>query len=78
MRDLLTDPNDAVIARTIVALGHTLGLQVIAEGVETIEQLEFLREQSCDQMQGYYLSRPLAPRQLESLLRGYHPLAAVK
>lgn len=60
VRDIMTDPSDAVIARTIVALGHNLGLKVIAEGVETREQHQFLREMGCDAFQGYYFARPVA------------------
>jgi diguanylate cyclase (GGDEF)-like protein len=58
VRDVLTDPSDAVIARTVVALGHSLGLAVIAEGVETAEQAAFLAEIGCDAFQGYYYGRP--------------------
>jgi EAL domain-containing protein (putative c-di-GMP-specific phosphodiesterase class I) len=59
VRDVLTDANDAAIARTIVALGHTLGLQVIAEGVETTDQRDFLAQNGCHAYQGYLFSRPL-------------------
>ena len=58
VRDVLTDPSDAVIARTILALGHSLGLMVIAEGVETEGQHAFLVEAGCDAFQGYYFGRP--------------------
>ena len=58
VRDVLTDPSDAVIARTVVALGHSLGLTVIAEGVETAAQAEFLAGIGCDAFQGYYYGRP--------------------
>ena len=58
VRDVLTDPSDAVIARTVVALGHSLGLTVIAEGVETAAQAEFLSGIGCDAFQGYYYGRP--------------------
>ena len=58
VRDVLTDPSDAVIARTVLALGHSLGLTVIAEGVETAAQAEFLAGIGCDAFQGYYYGRP--------------------
>jgi len=58
VRDVLTDPSDAVIARTVVALGHSLGLTVIAEGVETAEQRDALAAMQCDAFQGYYFGRP--------------------
>lgn len=56
--DLLTDPNAAVIARSIVSLGHSLGLKVIAEGVETAGQRDYLAGLGCDAFQGYYFGRP--------------------
>ena len=59
VRDVLTDPSDAVIAQTILALGHSLGLTVIAEGVETLEQRDFLAALGCDAFQGYYFGRPV-------------------
>ncbi|MFZ4289449.1 EAL domain-containing protein, partial [Variovorax sp. HJSM1_2] len=58
VRDILTDPSDAVIARTVVALGQSLGLQVIAEGVETAAHHQALAEMGCDGFQGYYFARP--------------------
>ncbi len=57
--DLLTNPNDAVIARTIIALGRNLGLRVLAEGVETVAQRDFLFEHGCDAYQGYLCARAL-------------------
>jgi diguanylate cyclase (GGDEF)-like protein/PAS domain S-box-containing protein len=69
IRDITTDPDDAAIAAIIVTLGHSLKLKVIAEGVETAEQLAFLREAKCDEIQGYYFSRPLPADELEKLLR---------
>jgi EAL domain-containing protein (putative c-di-GMP-specific phosphodiesterase class I) len=69
VRDIATDTNDAVIVQTVISLGHTLGLKVIAEGVETLEQLTFLCRHRCDDMQGYYSSRPLPAEQFGRLLR---------
>lgn len=69
VRDITTDADDAAIAKAVIALAHSMKLKVIAEGVETAEQLDFLREQQCDQMQGYYLSKPLPVEQIEKLLR---------
>jgi EAL domain-containing protein (putative c-di-GMP-specific phosphodiesterase class I) len=66
--DVLTDPNDAAIAHTIVALGRTLGLKVIAEGVETEAQLDFLIEHGCHAYQGFLFSRPVSVREFEGLL----------
>jgi EAL domain-containing protein (putative c-di-GMP-specific phosphodiesterase class I) len=63
VRDVLTDPNDAAIARTILGLGHTLGLDVIAEGVETESQRDFLAAHGCRAYQGYFFGRPVAAEQ---------------
>jgi diguanylate cyclase (GGDEF)-like protein len=57
--DLMTDPNDAAIALAVITLGHSLGLTVIAEGVETQAQQDFLHKQGCDAYQGYLLGRPV-------------------
>ena len=59
VRDVLTDANDATIARTIVALAQSMGLAVIAEGVETEAQREFLAANGCTAYQGYLFGRPL-------------------
>ncbi|HWJ95711.1 MAG TPA: EAL domain-containing protein, partial [Telluria sp.] len=67
--DITHDANDAAIVTSIIALAHNLKLSVIAEGVETAEQLDYLRNQGCDEMQGYYFSRPLAAEDFEQLLR---------
>ncbi|MDR7305309.1 EAL domain-containing protein [Rhodoferax saidenbachensis] len=68
VQDVLTDPNDAAIARTIVALGNSLGLAVIAEGVETAAQRDFLAQNGCSAYQGYYFSRPLPVDVFEAYL----------
>ncbi len=61
VRDICTDSEDRAIVGAIIHMAKSLGLQTIAEGVETVGQLAYLREQGCDEMQGYYYSRPLAP-----------------
>lgn len=68
--DILTDPNDAAIARTIVALGQSLGLAVIAEGVETEAQRNFLAVSGCHAYQGYFFSQPLPVEGFEKIVQG--------
>ena len=59
VRDIPEDPNDEIIARTIIAMGHGLDLAVVAEGVETGVQKDFLIREGCDHLQGYLIARPL-------------------
>lgn len=68
VRDIMTDSNDADIVATIIAMAHNLGIDVIAEGVETKEQLDFLRSQNCHEVQGFYYHPPLPVEQIEQLL----------
>ena len=58
--NVTTDSGDATIALAIINLAHSLKLTVVAEGVETEEQLNFLREHVCDEMQGYYFAKPMS------------------
>jgi diguanylate cyclase (GGDEF)-like protein/PAS domain S-box-containing protein len=69
IRELPADSEDKAIAEAIIAMGKTLSLTVVAEGVETPEQKAFLRERACDQMQGYHFSKPIAPDEFAELLR---------
>jgi EAL domain-containing protein (putative c-di-GMP-specific phosphodiesterase class I) len=68
VRDIMTDPDDAILTNAIIGLAHDLRLKVIAEGVETGEQMAFLREHGCDLAQGHYLSRPILAGELTELL----------
>ena len=68
--DGLPDEQDAQIARAIIAMAHSLNLAVIAEGVETQEQLDFLREHDCDEVQGYLFGKPMAADQFEAQFGG--------
>ncbi|MFT6915068.1 MAG: diguanylate cyclase (GGDEF)-like protein/PAS domain S-box-containing protein [Motiliproteus sp.] len=70
VRDVLSDPNDAAIARTIVTLAHSLGLSVIAEGVETAAQRDFLADNECHAYQGYLFSRPVPIAEFNDFLLG--------
>jgi diguanylate cyclase (GGDEF)-like protein len=67
VKDVVQDPSDAAITRAIIALAHGLGLEAVAEGVETAEQLAFLKDNGCDEFQGYYFSSPVWPEQLEQM-----------
>ncbi|GAB6196202.1 EAL domain-containing protein [Lysobacter xanthus] len=69
--DLTRDADDEAITSAIIAMGHSLGLHVVAEGVETEEQLAFLRRHGCDEIQGYWLARPLDPVSCERFLRDW-------
>lgn len=69
VRDMTHNYDDAEIAQAIINLGHTLGLEIVSEGVETKEQLELLKKQGCDIIQGYYISRPMPADELPAFLQ---------
>ncbi len=67
IQSVIQDNRNAAIVTTIISLAHSLGIDVIAEGVETIEQIEFLKKKHCLKAQGYYFSKPITPEQIEKL-----------
>jgi EAL domain-containing protein (putative c-di-GMP-specific phosphodiesterase class I) len=69
VRDIVSDPNDAAIVQTIIAMSEVLGLNVIAEGVETEAQREFLDLRGCHAFQGYLFGQPVPLQEFEARLR---------
>ncbi len=72
--DITTDINDAHIVKTIIGMAHNLGLELIAEGVETREEMDFLLENGCYNYQGYYFSRPIATQKIVEFCNSYQPV----
>ncbi|MGB6006779.1 GGDEF/EAL domain-containing response regulator [Castellaniella sp.] len=78
IRDLETNPSNVSIVTAIIALGHSLGLDIVAEGVETPQQLDHLRRLGCDLIQGYLVGRPVpSPQALDLQFGAGHPMAAI-
>ncbi len=75
VRDMTTNASNASIVRAVIALGHGLGLEVIAEGVETLEQARHLRLLECDVIQGYLISKPIAADLMTDFLSSFSPMA---
>lgn len=78
VRDLDRDADDQAIATAIIELARSLGLATIAEGVETAEQMEWLRARGCEEAQGYHISRPLLPAQFEAFARQTGPAGVAR
>ena len=74
IRDMTADTDDSAIAKAIIDMGHSLNMKVIAEGVETDQQLRCLIDKGCDEKQGFFFSRPLPPKELEELIRNARSL----
>jgi len=68
VKDLAEDADDAAIVQAIIALGHKLGLKVIAEGVETEQQFNYLRRSGCDEMQGFHFCKPMIASDLAEIM----------
>jgi EAL domain-containing protein (putative c-di-GMP-specific phosphodiesterase class I) len=75
LAEIDSEPNTMPLVRAIVALAHSLNLSVVAEGVETEQQLEALRSVGCDRVQGYLVGEPMSPEQIAELLRRSKPVA---
>jgi diguanylate cyclase (GGDEF)-like protein/PAS domain S-box-containing protein len=73
IREIARDAEDRAIAQAIIAMGKTLNLTIVGEGVETLEQQAFLCEHACDEMQGYYFSTPIKPEAFAALLKKHAP-----
>jgi EAL domain-containing protein (putative c-di-GMP-specific phosphodiesterase class I) len=69
VRQITTDPDETTIVTAVIGMGRSLKLRVVAEGVETQQQLAFLQQHECDEAQGYYFSRPVIPQQFAKLLQ---------
>ena len=74
IRDVNFNPDDAILVETIITMAHSLKLDVVAEGVETHEQLAFLRARGCDKAQGFYFSKPLSSEAFSELARHWKPI----
>lgn len=77
VRQITSTPDDTTIVTAVISMGRSLKLRVVAEGVETREELAFLQTHLCDEAQGFYFSRPVPPRQFAELLKSGIPEAAV-
>jgi diguanylate cyclase (GGDEF)-like protein/PAS domain S-box-containing protein len=76
VRDIPRDPDDSAIAQAIITMAHSLGIKVVAEGVEEPAQIEFLRSRRCDAMQGFLFSQPVVAGEIDAMLREHRGLAA--
>ncbi|MCL4430925.1 MAG: EAL domain-containing protein [Epsilonproteobacteria bacterium] len=78
VRDITTDPEDRAIVNAIIQLAHSLGLTTIAEGVETLDQLNYLQQQKCDEIQGYHYSKPLLANMFELFCKTHQKINLIK
>jgi diguanylate cyclase (GGDEF)-like protein/PAS domain S-box-containing protein len=78
VRDIMVDVDDRAIVQTIITLAKSLGMKTIAEGVETQEQMDFLRRSECDELQGYHFSHPLSATEFEAFYKKHRPQIFLK
>jgi EAL domain-containing protein (putative c-di-GMP-specific phosphodiesterase class I) len=78
IKDIPVDADDMAITKGVIALGHSLRLKVVAEGVETAEQLDFLRANDCDELQGFFFSKPLPSEEVTTFLKNHTPKPHLK
>ena len=78
VRDIMVDVDDRAIVQSIITLAKSLGMKTIAEGVETQEQMDFLRRCECDELQGYHFSHPLTAAGFEKFYKKHQPAMYVK
>ena len=71
VRDIVSDSDDAAIAMAVISMAGSMNLNVVAEGVETLDQLNFLKSRSCDEIQGFLLSRALPPAEFQAMLNDH-------
>ena len=71
IRNALSNSDDIAITKTIISLGHSMGLKVIAEGVETVEHENFLKQEGCDEVQGFKYSRPIPEDEFLQFIKSY-------
>ena len=69
IRDIAKDPDDRAIISAVTSMAHQMGIRTVAEGVETEEQLAFLRDAECDEAQGFLFSRPVSAEEFEELIQ---------
>jgi EAL domain-containing protein (putative c-di-GMP-specific phosphodiesterase class I) len=72
VREVLADADSASIVKSMIGLSRDLGINVVAEGIETVEQLSFLRRQNCDEVQGYFICAPKSAKEIQAFLSSRH------
>jgi EAL domain-containing protein (putative c-di-GMP-specific phosphodiesterase class I) len=71
--DIIDDDEDRIIVQTIISMAHSLGFNTVAEGVETMQHIELLQDMDCDELQGYYFSKPIPKDEFITFIKDYIP-----